>query len=274
MSTLSKKEDIYNMLLKGILIQEGNVWFSIGSNGKRDELISARKFSYKNRLSHKWRSATKSRFHKVAEMLDISNLKIQIKIKPLFFVKHEEIKVENYDEGEKSFSENEVSKKKHYMLSAKEALYESSNVKLFDSIPSTQSRFQEVIELARQQVFHIKCKIESQRLSPDTEYACYLVFKLSENCHGLHCPVIVRDVLQRKNKEKGILYFRSPTPCNVNDTNRVPKEREDIWMEVNVWQFNSSNQLRDDCVSINLKLISYEGTMSGLIVSSLEFRSI
>ncbi|XP_023761497.1 uncharacterized protein LOC111909940 isoform X1 [Lactuca sativa] len=67
--SMSKKEDIYNMLLKGILIQEGNVWFSIGSNGKRDELISARKFSYKNRLSHKWRSATKSRLPSLSPFL-------------------------------------------------------------------------------------------------------------------------------------------------------------------------------------------------------------
>ncbi|CAH1429383.1 unnamed protein product [Lactuca virosa] len=173
----------------------------------------------------------------------------------------------------KLFSLNDVNKQKHYMLSAKDALYQSSDVKFFDPIPSTQSRFQNAIELQRQQMFHIKCKIESQRLSADTKYSCYLVFKLSKKCHGLHCPVIVRDLLQqRQNKEKGIVYFRSPSPCNVNDTDRVPVEREDGWREINVWKFNSSNKLRDDCVSINLKLISYEGTMSGLIISSLEFR--
>nr|KAJ0225024.1 hypothetical protein LSAT_V11C100018270 [Lactuca sativa] len=72
--------------------------------------------------------------------------------------------------------------------------------------------------------------------------------------------------------KKGIIDFRFPNPCNVNDTDWVPEEREDEWMEVKVWQFNSSNKIRDDWVSINLKLISYEGTMSGLIVSSLEFR--
>nr|KAJ0227870.1 hypothetical protein LSAT_V11C100018240 [Lactuca sativa] len=371
--SMSKKKDIYDMLLKGILVQQGNVWFSIGENGGRNEMLSARNFSYKNRWSRKRRYVPQSRFHKAAEMLDISNLNIQIKIKPQFLspdvnygvylvfrfsgptkskfermyvnlkykkgsetlhayfaiwreddwmmielcrflnhkedtdfefllesfqrcycesrVKHEEIKElketqevlksdlyvdqvqQNYDKGEKLFSLNDVNKQKHYILSAKEALYQSSHVKFFDPIPSTQSRFQNAIELQRQQVFRIKCKIESQRLSPDTEYTCYLVFKLSEKCHGLHCPVIVRDLLQqRQNKEKGILYFRSPSPCNVNDTDWVPVEREDGWREINVWKFNSSNKLRDDCISINLKLISYEGTMSGLIISSLEFR--
>ncbi|KAL4560244.1 hypothetical protein LXL04_032394 [Taraxacum kok-saghyz] len=372
---MSKKEYLYNMLLKGILIQEGNVWFSMGRNGQRNEMLSARKLTYKNRWSRKWRSIPKSRFHKVAEILDISDLNIRIKIKPQFLspevhygahlvfkfcgprkslakrmyvnlkykigsetlhayfatrredewmmielyrflnnkkdidsellleslsrcysenraiyiegiefraidnVKHEEIMElnanqqllksdMNVDEGEKLFSH----KKKHYMLLAKEVLYESSNVKLFNSMPSNESEFQEVIELLRQQVFRIKCKIEGQKLLKDTEYACYLVFKLSQNCHGLHYPVIVRDLLQRKNKEKGIVYFRSPSPGNVNDTDGVPEEREDGWMEVNVWQFNSSNKLRDDFVSINLKLISYEGTMVGLVVRRLEFR--
>ncbi|KAL7618480.1 hypothetical protein Lser_V15G01733 [Lactuca serriola] len=181
---------------------------------------------------------------------------------------------ESYDEGEKAFSPNKVSKKKHFILSAKEALFLSSDVKLFKSMRSTHSRSEDMVELIRQQVFHIKCKIESQMLSPDTEYTCYLVFKLSEKCHGLHCPVIVRNLLNRKIKEKGIIYFRSPSPCNVNDTDRVPKEREDGWMEVNVWKFNSSNEIRDDCVSINLKLICYEGTMSGLSISSIGVRSM
>ncbi|CAH1429384.1 unnamed protein product [Lactuca virosa] len=82
--SMSKKKDIYNMLLKGILVQEGNVWFSIGKNGGRNEMLSARNFSYKNRWSRKRRYVPQSRFHKAAEMLDISNLNIQIKIKPQF----------------------------------------------------------------------------------------------------------------------------------------------------------------------------------------------
>ncbi|KAL7618475.1 hypothetical protein Lser_V15G01734 [Lactuca serriola] len=396
-----KKKDLHNMLSEGILLQNGKVLFSLGNNGERNEMISARKLLYKHRRLHKWPSVPESRFHEVAEMVDISSLKIQIKIKAQFLtpganygvnlmfrfcgprksvakrtyvnlkfkkgnetlhayfatwredgwmmielcrflknkehthfefllesfsrcycgsrglyvegiefqainnVKHDEIKgfketqqvlksnlnvdqvqqlqmpatserVENYDgEGEKFLTLNEMNKKKQYILSGKEALSESLDVKLFNMIPSTKTRFEDVVELQRQQVFRIKCKIESQRLSSDTEYACYLVFKLSEKCQGLHCPVIVRDLLQnRKNKEKGIIYFRSPSACNVNDTDRVPKEREDGWMEVNVWKFNSSNEIRDDCVFINLKLICYEGTMSGLSISSIEFRSM
>ena len=75
-----------------------------------------------------------------------------------------------------------------------------------------------MIELLPQQVFNI---IQSQM--------CYLVFKLSEKCHGLHCPVKVRDVLHWKNKEIGLLYFRTPDPWNIHDNTRVPKKRGDGW---------------------------------------------
>ncbi|KAJ9559395.1 hypothetical protein OSB04_014009 [Centaurea solstitialis] len=78
------KKDIYNMLSKGILLQDAKVWFSMNSNGERNEMISSREFSYQNRRSHKWRSTPKSRFPAVAKMLDISNLRIQVQIKTQF----------------------------------------------------------------------------------------------------------------------------------------------------------------------------------------------
>nr|GEY72432.1 protein kinase-like domain, phloem protein 2-like protein [Tanacetum cinerariifolium] len=63
--------------------------------------------------------------------------------------------------------------------------------------PSSESRFQNAMKLLPRQVFRIKYKIESEMLSPFTEYVCYLVFKLSEKCRELHCPVKVRDLLHR-----------------------------------------------------------------------------
>ncbi|KAJ9559430.1 hypothetical protein OSB04_014044 [Centaurea solstitialis] len=366
-------------------------WFSLNSNGERNEMISSREFSYQNRRSHKWRSTPKSRFPAVAKMLDISNLRIQVQIKTQFLspnavygvhlvfkfcdsrkvsnkpmyvnleyeigneslhayfatsrddtwmtielcrflnhkedvdfevllesfsryycgsgaiyvegiefqainnVKHEEY--ENLKEVQSVLSSNpstdstvqqlpkdsqemprssegyvpddgkeephhipvedvekfwlsNVDGKKCLMLSAEVALYKSSNDKFFNRKTSPQSRFEEVFEVLKQQVIVIKCKIESQMLSPDTDYACFLVFKLSEKCRGLHCPVKVRDLLHRKNKEIGITYFRFPSAWNLHDIDSVPRMREDGWMEVNVWKFNSNSQLVDDCIPI------------------------
>ncbi|GKD09014.1 kinase-like domain, phloem protein 2-like protein, partial [Tanacetum coccineum] len=138
----------------------------------------------------------------------------------------------NYDE---LFWLGEVYGKKLLVLSAKAALYKFTNVKTFTSKPPAQSRFQEVIELLPQQVFYINCMINSQLLSPDTEYVCYLLFKLSENCQGMHGPV------------------------------KVPKQREDGWMEIQLWKFNSAHEFKDDSLSMNIKFTSHEGTMYGLI---------
>lgn len=126
--------------------------------------------------------------------------------------------------------------------------------------------------LSPQQVFLIDCTIESQMLSQDTKYICYLVFKLSEKCHELHCPVKIRDLLHQENKEAGVVYFISPSPWNLHENTRVPKQRKDGWMEVNVWRFNSNHVLNNDHLHVHLKFISYERNMSGLIVCGLDFR--
>ncbi|KAJ0511686.1 putative phloem protein [Helianthus annuus] len=112
-------------------------------------------------------------------------------------------------------------------------------------------------------------------LSANTQYACNLVFKLSEKCCGLHGPVIVRDLFNWRSKETGVLYFRHPNPWNVRDTDHwVSRQRKDGWMEVIVWKFNSNYELKNDHLFVNLKLITYEGTMSGLIVRGIRFRPI
>ena len=131
-----------------------------------------------------------------------------------------------------------------------------------------------MIELLPKQVFHLNCTIKSQMLSPDTEYVCYLVFKLSEKCEGLHCPVEVRDVLHKENNEAEFVYFITPSPLNINGITRVPKQREDGWMEIQLWKFNSTHEFKDDSLSMNMKFTSHEGTMSGLIVCGLEFRPV
>ncbi|GJR53267.1 kinase-like domain, phloem protein 2-like protein [Tanacetum coccineum] len=174
----------------------------------------------------------------------------------------------NYDE---LFWLGNVNQKKLLMLSAKASLYEALNVSLFTSKPSLQTRFPEVIELLPQHVFHINCTIKSQMLSSETEYVCYLVFKLSEKVQGLHCPVKIRDVLHQEN-EAEFVYFIIPNPLNINDITRVPKQREDGWMEIQVWKFNSTQEFKDDSLSIDMKFTSHEGSMSGLIIGGLEPR--
>ncbi|XP_071740261.1 F-box protein At2g02240-like [Rutidosis leptorrhynchoides] len=171
------------------------------------------------------------------------------------------------------FSLSEVNGKKHLMLSATTIFSSSSDSKFYESKPLAESRFHEVIELLPQVVFYIKCAVENHMLSSDTKYTCFLVFKLSKESQGMNGPVKVRDLLHRENKDPEIIYFTNPNPWNLNDVTRVPEEREDGWMEVRVSKFDLNRELdQDDCLLVNLKFKSYEGTMSGLSVSGLEFR--
>ncbi|XP_035836233.1 uncharacterized protein LOC110942571 isoform X2 [Helianthus annuus] len=414
------KKGLYDMFSKGILLQGDKVWFSIGSNGDRNEMISSKRFSYKDHLLREWRSIPVSRFPKVAEMLNISNLNIQIKIRTQFLSpcvnykvhlifrfrgprksqakrmyvnlkykmgneslnayfatwredgwmmielfqflnhkkdtdfevllegfsrcycgsdsiyiegiqfqaidnarheaieNHEEIRslkwlpfhmsqsIRSFQNGLKNFVQvkhKEIEKLKDVYQAFKSKsktdklwnlpnpmkekkdqtiwfslcqIKKKKDEMLFanEDMLSTESGFTGAIECSRQQILHIKCKIKRQMLLENTQYTCYLVFKLSEKCHGLHGPVIVRDLFNWRSKETGVLYFRHPNPWNVRDTDWVPRQRKDGWMEVIVWKFNSNYEPKNDHLFVNLKLITYEGTMSGLIVRGIEFRPI
>ncbi|XP_076895129.1 uncharacterized protein LOC143547631 [Bidens hawaiensis] len=81
---LKTKKAQYNMFTKGVLLEGRKVLFSLGSDGERNEMISSRMFSYRNRTSYRWQSIQESRFKKVAKMFDISKLNIQIDVTTRF----------------------------------------------------------------------------------------------------------------------------------------------------------------------------------------------
>ncbi|PWA72085.1 phloem protein 2-like protein [Artemisia annua] len=170
-----------------------------------------------------------------------------------------------YTNHEDLFWFGEVNGKKILMLSAKATIPEFSNANLYRSRRSIHCRFRKVTELLPQPVFYISCTIESQMLTPDTNYVCYIVFKISKICEGLHSPVKVRDLHHQENNETEFFYFITPSPLNINDITQAPKQREDGWMEIQLWKFNSAHELENDSHSINMKFTSQEGTMSGLI---------
>ncbi|KAD3337408.1 hypothetical protein E3N88_32928 [Mikania micrantha] len=340
LSNLSNKE-LYEKLSEGILLKRGKSCLSVNNNGDRNEIVSATMFSFENKILHKPISLQNSRFKRVVKSMDITNLRIQIKIKTqllspnviygahlvfkfcdprkfsskliyvnlkykmgsetlhAYFATHDKdewmtielcrfisrkkdinfkvlleslspyycgsgaIYVEgilfqaiddatfkvkpnsnsvqqllvDYDEineitqledDEKSFSPSIGNEKSCHMLPAKMVLYpESSNVKCFKwkSLAEPESRFLEVAELLSRQGFRIKCKIETQKLSPDTDYACYLVFKLSQKCHGLRCPVKVRDASFLKQIAKTL---KISSQCKEHrDENKQKGEKSD-----------------------------------------------
>ncbi|CAH1435132.1 unnamed protein product [Lactuca virosa] len=178
------------------------------------------------------------------------------------------------DNGEKLFSLNEVNGKRCHMLPAKAIIYNSSNIRLCNPPTESRCRFEEVVEILSHQDFRIKCDIETKMLSSDTTYACFLVFKFSKKCHGLQCPVKARDLVPHRKEITKIISFRYPSTVNLDKIKWIPKQREDGWMEVIVWETNVDNTHNDEYVPMDLKLTCFEGNMSGLIVYGIEFRPI
>nr|GEU96654.1 phloem protein 2-like protein [Tanacetum cinerariifolium] len=172
------------------------------------------------------------------------------------------------------FSLSKMNNKKCHMLPAKAVINKSLNAEYSKCQPSATSRFEKVVELQRHRAFSINCNIETKMLSADTAYACYLVFQLPENSKGLMCPVKARDLLNKNNKDTTIIYLKPPGPVDLYRDKRVPDRREDGWMEVRVWEFVYDNEIKDNYIPMELKLACLGGTMSGLIISGVEFRPL
>ncbi|PWA35454.1 protein kinase-like domain, Phloem protein 2-like protein [Artemisia annua] len=79
-----KKEDLYNIFSKGILLQQDKVLLSFDGNRKRNKMVSATTFSYINSCPRKSQYLPESRFDTIVEMSDISNLNINIKTNAQF----------------------------------------------------------------------------------------------------------------------------------------------------------------------------------------------
>ncbi|KAL4583916.1 hypothetical protein LXL04_008502 [Taraxacum kok-saghyz] len=188
----------------------------------------------------------------------------------LYFLLLEGILIDN---GQKIFSLSKRSGNKCHMIPAKDVIYDHLDVKFYDRLPQAQFRFREYVEIMSRHEIRIKCHIETKLLSSNTIYACFLVFMLSETCHGLKCPVKARDLLPYRKERTKYISFTSPSIVNLDKIKWIPKQREDGWMEVRVWETNCDTH-NDEYIPMDLKLISFEGTMSGLLVYGIEFRPI
>nr|KAJ0206166.1 hypothetical protein LSAT_V11C500240150 [Lactuca sativa] len=177
------------------------------------------------------------------------------------------------DKGEKFFSLSKAMKNCH-MLRASSVIYNSLNLRFSTPPTGLRCRFAKVAKILSHQDFRIKCDIETQMLSSDATYACFLVFKLSKKCRGLKCPVKARDLVPHRKERTKIISFRYPSTVNLDKIKWIPEQREDGWMEVKVWEFNVDNTHNDEFVPMDLKLTCFEGNMSGFIVYGIEFRPI
>lgn len=158
-------------------------------------------------------------------------------------------------------------------------------------------RFQWVAEFCSIKSFTIVCEIEFPLLSPETNYACYLVYKVPKKHSMVDGLLLIGDETQVDDKydfwrqkwrfEKKQLvdlltpthipFIRSkedeshdipPITCNIKGH---PKLRKDGWLEIQVWDFNTGATRKP--ISMHCNMMSYHKyNFTGLLVQGIEFR--
>ncbi|KAJ1695710.1 hypothetical protein LUZ63_012408 [Rhynchospora breviuscula] len=138
-------------------------------------------------------------------------------------------------------------------------------------IPQNDERFPEVLELLKVWWFDIKVRINFVLLSPETNYAAYLIFRTMAHSEGLDSfqeASVFSDGLRSK-----IVCIKPRVAISPNDGIGLPVERPDGWMELELGQFYC-NQTTNREVVVCLKETNGNIKKSGLIVAGVEVRHI
>ncbi|GAB4835777.1 hypothetical protein Ancab_000687 [Ancistrocladus abbreviatus] len=209
--------------------------------------------------------------------------------KQLFFILCNSVSI---DGGNKIFTLEKSSGRKSYILSAKDLSIVWADVPMYwswKSIP--ESRFAQVAELRSTYWLEIHCKVKTLMLSPNTNYGAYLIFNVSERSYGIDTmPVetcikvdhqvcyntaFLRQSDSNKQQIEELMYVNR-TLMLVSRVNqgdwRVPRGREDGWLEVELGQFFSGDG--DEEVKMSLMEVKGCHLKGGLIIEGIEVRPV
>nr|GMC76274.1 F-box protein PP2-B10-like [Ipomoea batatas] len=198
------------------------------------------------------------------------------------------------DDGTKSFSLEKKSGKKCYMLAARSLkIVWSDTPRYWQWISLPESRFSEAAELLDVCWLEICGKINSSMLSPNTNYAAYLVFSLQPRAYGFeYQPVEASIEISGHEAQKKTVYLDHQRPQKEGYTiiprrigifnQRVihrmrqrekagySKERSDKWMEVELGEFFVKNGQDAEIAMCLMQIKSH--WKSGVIVQGIEVR--
>ncbi|KAM7462025.1 hypothetical protein LguiA_030146 [Lonicera macranthoides] len=180
------------------------------------------------------------------------------------------------DGGELSFMLDKRSGKKCYMLPSTELSIAWMNDARYWKWPSIrESRFSEVAQLIIVCWLEIRGYIRSRMLSPMTTYAAYLVYKISQRInYGLDClaNTLVRFIGDGVESDTFVVFLKEPVERLIprGSTYRLPRRREDRWMEIELGSF--FNGRGDDNGEVMMELMEIElgHNKCGLILEGIE----
>ncbi|KAL9272077.1 putative F-box protein PP2-B2 [Drosera capensis] len=200
------------------------------------------------------------------------------------------------DGGRKAFRLDKETGKKCYMIAARDLhIVWSDTPRYWEWSSLPESRFSEVAELISVCWFEIGLKMHtSLLLSAGTNYAVYLVFKMTEESYGFrtaeatvgtaggkrntievllepnHGPLERLRLVHRRGR-LGRFGLVPSRPAEGGDE-KWPKQRSDGWLEQKLGEF-SSNEEDDGEVKVSL-LETKANWKGGLIVEGIEFRPV
>ncbi|KAG8363807.1 hypothetical protein BUALT_Bualt19G0060700 [Buddleja alternifolia] len=170
-----------------------------------------------------------------------------------------------------SFSLEKWSGKKCYVLAARDLIIVWGDTpQYWQWISLPESRFAEVAELLNVCWFKIDGKISMKMLSPNTNYAAYLVFKRRANFCGFHNPIFTGYVGFAGQESQTLRICLAESVPN-ESTTEYPKQRDDGWMEVMLGEYFVQDGGQDGDFEISLFQCN-SSWKSGLIVQGIEIR--
>ncbi|KAL7177423.1 hypothetical protein ACSBR2_030730 [Camellia fascicularis] len=116
-------------------------------------------------------------------------------------------------------------------------------------------------------------RLNTQILSPETNYAAYFVFKTTEQNEGFEYTPMKASVTLVGDIEDKTIYLKLQTYGEDDDAplGPLPRRRKDGWMEIELGEFFNE---RDNDREVEIKLMEHEhlNWKSGLIVEGIELQ--
>ncbi|GAV67823.1 PP2 domain-containing protein [Cephalotus follicularis] len=191
------------------------------------------------------------------------------------------------DGGNKSFMLEKSSGRKSFVLSARELSITWGDEPLYWCwITGTESRFLEVAVLRTTSWLEIQGKIRTLLISPKTTYGAYLILKILDQAYGLDSVPSEMSIQVGNQVSTSTAYIRrqdSKEECQNNmnhievletrfieEIERIPSEREDGWMEIELGEFFSGED--DEEVKMSLMEVKGYQLKGGLVIEGIEVR--
>lgn len=209
--------------------------------------------------------------------------------KELFFLLSNSILV---DGGSKAFALERSTGRKSYILSARELSISENSSWSWKSME--ESRFEEVAELQAAERVEVEGKIRSERLTPNTKYGAYLVFKISDvHAYGLHSipfetfiasgenvvatnTATLRDPADKRCAQlQGLFYGNRVQKMKERLLNKgdhgAARRRDDGWLEIQLGHFFVGSHSRQ-LITMGVMEIKGHHLKAGLILEGIHVR--